>query len=312
MNLRHMEVFHAIMLSGSVTGAARLLNVSQPAISATLRHCEAQLRLTLFERTGSGLQPTPEARAIYPHVAAVFRGIDTVGRISQDMREERRGEITVASAAPVAHTYLAWAVAMFIREHPMVHISIQSLTHSLLLDRVINQEVELGITYGPVSDALVERWPLLQSEIACVLRCDHPLAAKLEIEIADLVPYPLISFAPQTIMRTAIDRAFQEAGITPEIRIRVSQSLTAIMLANAGAGIGLTEPMLLEALPFPDLVRRPLRPRIPLEAFLVHPKGPPLSQTMRQFIRCLRDVVSQRTNQGLARGDAISIFETGP
>ncbi len=66
MNLRQMEVFHAIMRSGSVTGAARQLNVSQPAISATLRHCEAQLGMKLFERAGSGLQPTPEAHAIFP------------------------------------------------------------------------------------------------------------------------------------------------------------------------------------------------------------------------------------------------------
>ena len=57
MNLRQMEVFHAIMRAGSVTCAARLLNVTQPAVSTVLRHCETQLRVKLFDRTGGRLHP---------------------------------------------------------------------------------------------------------------------------------------------------------------------------------------------------------------------------------------------------------------
>ncbi len=108
-----------------------------------------------------------------------------------------------------------------------MHVSVQSLTHPLLIDRVINREVELGITYGPVTDAAVETAPLLQSEIACVLREDHPLAARPLIRIADLVPYPVISFAPQMIMRADIDAAIQDSGETLDIRIRVGLSFTA-------------------------------------------------------------------------------------
>lgn len=58
MNLRHIEVFNAIMQSGSVTGAAQLLNVTQPAVSNVLRHAEQQLGLKLFERIAGRLQPT--------------------------------------------------------------------------------------------------------------------------------------------------------------------------------------------------------------------------------------------------------------
>jgi DNA-binding transcriptional LysR family regulator len=302
MNLRQMEVFHAIMRSGSVTGAARQLNVSQPAVSATLRHCEAQLGMKLFERAGNGLRPTPEAHAIFPDIAAIFSRVEAVGRMSRDMMEGRRGNIVVASTFPVAHSYLAQAIAAFVGERPEVHAAVQSLTHPLLIDRVINREVELGITYGPITDAAVETAPLLQSEIACVLREDHPLAALTMIRIADLMPYPLISFAPQMIMRADIDAAFQAAGETPDIRIRVGLSFTAIMLAYAGAGVALTEPMLLETLPIPGLVCRPLQPRIPLDVLLVHAKGLPLSQAMQHFIACLRRIVSLRPDPPAWRG----------
>src|SRR3546814_15867250 len=71
MNLRQMEVFHAIMQTGSVTAAARVLHVTQPAVSAVLKHCEEQLGLKLFERTGGRLQPTREAQALFPAIPGV-------------------------------------------------------------------------------------------------------------------------------------------------------------------------------------------------------------------------------------------------
>ena len=72
MNLRHLEVFHAIMQAGSVTGAAHLLNVTQPAVSNVLRHAEQQMKFRLFERVAGRLQPTPEARDLFPDVQEIF------------------------------------------------------------------------------------------------------------------------------------------------------------------------------------------------------------------------------------------------
>lgn len=291
MNLRQMEVFHAIMRCGSVTGAARQLNVSQPAISATLRHCETQLGMKLFQRAGSRLQPTPEATAIYGEVAAIFTRVETVGRMTRDMIQGDRGHIAVAGTFPVAHSYLAEATAAFLRMRPNVRISIQSLTQPVLIDRVLNREVELGITYAPVSDPALLTETLFRSEIACVMPAGHPLAAKSELHAADLLDQPLITFAPQMIMRAIVDQALGEGS---DVRVRVTLSFTAMVLARAGAGIAIIDPVLLETLPFPGLVVRPLRPRAAVEMLLVHPRDAPLSQTMERFIACLRDVLSHR------------------
>jgi DNA-binding transcriptional LysR family regulator len=296
MNLRQMEVFHAIMRCGSVTGAARQLNVSQPAVSATLRHCETQLGMRLFQRAGSRLQPTPEAHAIYGEVAAIFSRVETVGRMTRDMIEGQRGSIAVAGTFPVAHSYLAEATAAFLKLRPNVHVSIQSLTQPLLIDRVVNREVELGITYAPVADPALLTETLFKSAIACVMPENHPLAAKAEIEPGDLLDTPLITFAPQMIMRAIVDQALGATGTMPEIRVRVGLSFTAIVLARAGAGVAIVDPLLLETLPLPGVVVRPLRPRTEVEMLLVHARDAPLSQTMERFITCLRDVVGHRVD----------------
>ncbi|WP_208508335.1 LysR family transcriptional regulator, partial [Variovorax paradoxus] len=65
MKLKHIEVFNAIMLSGSVSAAARILNVTQPAVTQTLKHAEQQLGYALFVRDKGGMKPTPEARQLH-------------------------------------------------------------------------------------------------------------------------------------------------------------------------------------------------------------------------------------------------------
>ena len=294
MNLRQMEVFHAIMRCGSVTGAARQLNVSQPAVSATLRHCETQLGMKLFQRAGSRLQPTPEAHAIYGEVAAIFSRVETVDRMTRDMMEGQRGSITVAGTFPAVHGYMAEAAAAFLKQRPNVQVSIQSLTHPILLDRVVNREVELGITYAPVADPALVTETLFKSEIACVIPIDHPLAAETEVDPKLLLKYPLITFAPQMIMRAIVDEALAAAGINPDIRVRVVLSFTAMMLACAGAGVAIIDPLLLETLPIPGLTVRPLRPRATVEMVMVRPQAAPLSQTMERYVACLREALRDR------------------
>ena len=91
INLRQVEVFYAVMRAGSVTEAARVLNVTQPAVSAALKQFEARLKMKLFDRVGGRLQPTPEARALLPDVAEIFGRLCAVERFSQDLAQVSNG-----------------------------------------------------------------------------------------------------------------------------------------------------------------------------------------------------------------------------
>jgi DNA-binding transcriptional LysR family regulator len=248
MNLRHMEVFHAIMRTGSVTGAARSLNVTQPAVSAVLKHCESQLKMKLFTRVSGRLQPTAEARAIFPEIAAIFGRVEAVNSLTQDLVGGRLGTLSIAASFPIANGYLAKAVATFIAERPKVRVALQSLTSPQVLDRVVNREVELGIAYEPVVSSEVETRVLMRAGIACVMAADHPLARRKEVAVRDLEPYSIITYLPQALFRRYVDRALSAAGIVPNITAQVSVSLTGIMLARHGAGIALVEPLLVASM----------------------------------------------------------------
>jgi DNA-binding transcriptional LysR family regulator len=291
ITLRHIEVFHAIMRTGSITAAARMLNVTQPAVSSTLKHFESRLNMKLFLRAGGRLHATPEAEAIYPDIAGIFGRLEAVANLAQDLAGGRLGTLSIAAAHPVANSYLPKAVASYIKEHPQVRVTLQSLPSPQVLDQVVNREVELGIAYEPVFSPEVEVETLMLTRIDCVMPQDHPLAGKAFITTRDLANHPLITYLPQTMLRPHLDRAFGKTAVSPNIRVQVGISLTGMMLAYHGAGLALVEPFLLSTMPFSGLVARPLRPSIEFKTLMIRHKSSPPSLAMSDFISHLKTAV---------------------
>lgn len=294
VNLKHIEVFHALMRTGSATAAARSLHVTQPAVSAVLKHMESRLGMQLFERVGGRLVPTPEAQALVPDVDGIYSRMEAFERLAADLAGGRLGTLSVAASSPIANGYLAKAVAEFTALKPGVRMTLQSLASPQVLDRVASGEAELGVAYEPVVHSEVETQVLAHNGIACVMRGDHPLAAQAEVHIAELAPHAIITYLPQALLRPYVDRALSEAGISPEIKVQVGLSITGIALAYHGAGVALVEPQLLASLPLPGLVARPLLPRLELKTLLLMHKTIPRSRLLQQFVAHLRHSIGSR------------------
>src|SRR5699024_1633699 len=85
MRLRYIELFHAILTTGSLTGAAKLLNISQPAASKALQHAEAQLGFDLFSRVRGRLQPTREALLLRHRIERIIHEVNDLGRLTKTL-----------------------------------------------------------------------------------------------------------------------------------------------------------------------------------------------------------------------------------
>ncbi|GAA4343564.1 LysR substrate-binding domain-containing protein [Pigmentiphaga soli] len=293
MNLRHLEVFHAIMQTGSVTGAARFLNVSQPAVSSVLKLLEARQGRPLFIRIGGRLQPTPEAVAIFPDIVAIYGRLKAVNRLMQDLAGGRLGTLSVAASFPIANGYLAKAIATLVTERPETHVTLQSMTSPEVIDRVASREVELGVAFEPVNNSEVETEVLVKSGVACVMPDTHPLARLERIGVRDLADYPIITYLPHYYMRAHVDRIFNEAGIAPRISVQISISLTGMTLAYYGAGVALIEPYLLTSMPLQGLTARPLKSSIDFRTVLLRAKSAPSSVLVDMFVRHLKKTVAE-------------------
>jgi DNA-binding transcriptional LysR family regulator len=296
INLRQLEVFHAVIETGSVTGAAAALNVTQPAVSAVLKHFEQRLQFKLFERVGGRLRPTPQARALLPEVAEIFGRVRALGRAAEGLRDGLAGHLVIGSAPTLADSLLPKAVARFRERNPGVTLRLRSLPTPLVVERVARREVDIGIVYGPVDDPGVEVEDLLRSEIACALLPSHPLARKRTVSASDLIGQPVITLERASKLgRVGREIALQceSAGVpAPQPIIEPSSSLTACLLVREGAGIGLVDRTAVLSGAFSDLAFRDFQPKIGLQVQLVYARPRPQSGAATMLAAALRDVVA--------------------
>ena len=127
MTLRQLETLYAIMRAGSITAAARNLHVTQPAVSAVLKHTEQQLQMKLFERIGGRLHPTPEALSLLPDMEEIFGRIDTMSRAIQELRDGRSGKLVIATSPTLVNALLPPAIAALRAATPKLNVIVHSL-----------------------------------------------------------------------------------------------------------------------------------------------------------------------------------------
>ena len=290
MTLRQLETIYAIMRAGSITAAARSLHVTQPAVSAVLKHTEQQLGMKLFERIGGRLQPTPEVLSLLPDLEEIFGRIDTLGRTVHEMRDGRTGRLVLATSPTLVNAFLPQAIAALRKATPQLNVVVHSLPTPMAIARVSRREADLGIVYAPIDDAALDAEDLIATEMACVVPVAHPLAARKEIHVRDLAQESLISTGPRTRLGALVEDACKREGqAPPRIGIEASSSLAACMMVSCGAGIGLVDRSIELSGRFSELAFRPFRPRVKVNIQLIFPRDRPRSRVSMQLARWLKN-----------------------
>src|SRR6266568_2734327 len=120
LNLRQIETFRAVMISGSIVGAAKLMSVTQPGVSRTIGMLEDRLGYALFQRRGRRIVATPEAEALYREVELSYRSIESIARVAHDIGLQRAGALRVATLPGLAQWLVPRAISRFLVTRPDV------------------------------------------------------------------------------------------------------------------------------------------------------------------------------------------------
>jgi DNA-binding transcriptional LysR family regulator len=288
MDLRHLEVFDAVMKTGTTVGAAQLLCASQPSISNTIRHLEDKLGFDLFDRVKGRLVPTEEAKMLFREAQSVFAAFANTRRMVEEIQNNRSGTLTVAATPTLGNSILPGAVAMFGRPRPDVKIVVEVDQLGNVMEMVDRGAADLGIAVNACSVPTVTAEPLVIMDMVCVVAKNHPLARLDVISPRDMSDYPLISFSRDTVLGRHIEMAFEKEAAGRNVNIQVRYCETACLLAQQGAGIAIVDPfVLLGETVFPDLVVRPFAPRIEAKACLIRPSLRRPSRIAQRFVSVL-------------------------
>ena len=283
MRLRQIEVFHAVYTTGSMTGAAAMLNVSQPSVSKVLAHAEQQLGYLLFDRVKGKLVPTPEAHRLFGHVKVVYRDVDRLRHVAANLRAGNSGHIRIAATPAFGLEVLPGAVASFRRQHPDTVFEVETLHLDELTEALLESRVDLGIAFEPTGAPGIAEHTLAQSRFVVLAPADADLGVD-RVEARALAAHPVIGLNSRGPLGRLLSAYLEPVADELDIVTWTETYHIAKALVAEGVGVTITDEITARSGNTTGIQRHPLEPELRFSIKALHLVAVPLSIAARQFI----------------------------
>jgi DNA-binding transcriptional LysR family regulator len=249
LNFHHLQGIHAIILTGSVTGAAERLSVTQPALSNRLRDAEERLGIELFERRAGRLIPNESALLLFEEIDRSLQGLDQVNEFCARMLQQRRRKLTIVCTPVFSAAVLPKVLARFEPSVEGIHFTIESRSANYVAAMVASRKADLG--FGLETSAM----PGLGCEViaelpmVCYLPPGHRLARPGQsVNARDLGQEPMIGLSRSEGIEQIVMNAFHGEDSHPSLVAQCPAALTACAMVSAGLGFTIFDALPLELL----------------------------------------------------------------
>jgi DNA-binding transcriptional LysR family regulator len=292
MNLKRLQAFRAVFESGSVTGAAQRLHMTQPAVSRLIGDLEKELGLALFARQRQRLVPTEEGRSFFREAERALAAVDQVVDIARDIRTLQGAHLRVVTAMIAAFGLLPAAMKALIAMHPRARISLDIKHPRDIADWVTTGPFDVGVAVMPFDDARVECESLATVRCVLVVPKGHRLAQKRIVSLKHLDGERMVLPTAGTSNRDLFGAAFASVGLPYIGAIDTPSALSACQCVAHGLGLAVVDPFTFAAVSRLDIVARPIRPPIELSFGFFFPANRPRSALVNAFVKAARSAAT--------------------
>lgn len=301
LKLRSLEMFRLFAQIENVTETARLMNISQPAVSQGLKELEEAIGLSLFRRVGRQLLLTPEARLLLPEVERLITQMASVHRHALSIRDGAEGSLAIACIPTLAHSLLPDAIASYRDLSPKVRLRIGSYPATEISRRIRHEAADLGVTFLPINDAELSVEPLLRTALTCLVSNELPLAREPVITVERLKQECVIAQGAETPPGFVLHDYLERVGLTDWPTVEVNQSTIGLALAERQIGVAISHPLVLSTMSSSTVTAVPFEPAIPLTLALIYPRERERSKQTDEFVAILRGKLSEISTELKAR-----------
>ncbi|SBV31829.1 LysR family transcriptional regulator [uncultured Sphingopyxis sp.] len=287
MQFRQLEIFRALMISGSASRAAELLNITQPAVSRAIAELEFRVGFSLFDRVKGRLVPTPEGQMFFEDVSTAFTGLDSLRAAAARIRDFGSGSLKIASLAALGSTLVPRAIRKFREANPNIAITLQILSSSNVRDHVANKRFDIGLAADEVDLSGVDHSVFTSVRAVCAMPADHPLRHLDVVGPEDLHNMAFIALAPDDRARARLSETFDAVNSRPQIVIETPASATVCALALEGVGLGLVNPLSADGYQQRGLILKPYQPAVYFKTFILYRPDAQRARLVREFVAAL-------------------------
>lgn len=304
MRLRHIEVFHAVYTCGSITGAAKLLNVSQPSISKVLAHAEQQLGFQLFDRHKGKILPTREAERLIEHVTDAYRNINELRRISKNLGSADTGVIRIAMTPALGIDVIPAVIASYLAQHPDTVFEVETLHQHQVVRALRELRVDFGIVFNPPSTPGIKIDLLANAEFVALTHQSLDLDKKTKLSLEDLDEMRFVNLSTRSPLGQLLATYIEASNIQLRTVANVETYQMAKALVAHGAGVALIDEITARSSGHDHVIAHYMDPPLKFEISILHNVSDPFSILTQRFISHLEKEISAFLQRPLNRSEA--------
>lgn len=296
LTLRQIEVIRAIMVAGTVNGAAQLLNVSAPGVSRVMKHAESVLGVHLFSRRRGRFIPTTEAKGIVDQVNDIYRKVENLQSSIEALKRGTATVFSIASVPSISQFVMPRAIERLRQKYPDLVLNIDILKIEEAIDYLLYRRGELVAMSYRLDRPGMNSHPLAKGELVAIVAEDHPLAKSPEVSVRELARFPLIGVDPHDPYGKILAKAFTNHGQPYELSIKARFAQTVLSLVRQNLGIAVIDEFSVAAPVIQGIVRLSIVEPTEIEAYAAVNADVPESMFARETIRILREEMLASVN----------------
>lgn len=292
MRFRQIEVFHAVYTTGSISGAARMLRVSQPSVSKVLSHMQKQLGFELFRLHRGRLVATEEAHALFNEVDEVFIRLNSLQKAIGNIRDNGDNHVRLAVVPSLGLEAAPIAIARFREAHPHVNFDVQTLHHDDVHKALYERRADIAIAYDPPSHPqLIQRNVATASVVLMLPANQLPDAEVVSIEYLD--GKDLVGLTTGGPVGLLFSRYLRNAEVQVREVVSNQTFYVAAELVRRGVGMAVLDEFTARARSDHTTRFLPLMPSIKFWVQCVHLAERPPSRVAERFLEVFTQVVKE-------------------
>ena len=277
IDLLTLRLLVAVVEEQSVAKAAGREHIAASAVSKRIADLEKTLKVQLFRRHRTGLEPTPAGHAILHHARVLMRDLAQMDSELGDYAQGVRGSIRVYANTSAMVQFLPGDLSSFLSEHSLIRVDMEEAISPLIVRAVADGVAEIGIFGGNVPAPGLTVLPYRQDRLVVAVPARHPLHGRSSVRLAAVLPYDLVGVQKGSSIDALVAKAAAELGRPMKLRIRASGFDAISRMVHAGLGVAI----------MPQLVAESYRASLKLAAV-------PLQEpwAIRSLDLCVRDLAS--------------------
>lgn len=291
MNLNQLRAFYTVIKTGSFSGAAEELCVTEPAVFIQVRSLERHLGFTLLDKFGKELRPTEAGKVLFDYGEKIFTLVEEATKAVQELQDLKKGSLRLGVTQALAQYLMPVLISVFQDRYPHIAVYIDGSSSRGLVEGILQHRYELAIVARVPYPDKITFIPYTRDDILLVVSPHHSLAKRKKVSFEDLAREPVILTDAKSAVKFSIWKEFEKRNLHPAAIIEAGNNDFIKQLVEKGKGYSFLASVCVR-----EEIKKGILSTIPLEngdfvmdIDVIHLKGKTLSPAASKFLYFMQE-----------------------